>query len=389
MAVITDLPCEIMVHILGALGHVRALSPARLVCRHFEASFRENRTRVLRNLLQTQIHEELLPYAIALEIDKPAIGSSSLTNLIQTIYEKPEGICSQLDQLPVEKLYSISRTHEAIEVLVGEFSQLAWLFALTPPFRPGYSLPEAYISATENARIFRAFYRVELFLRIYGQALEDPESEVPRSDGPIWFYGQHNPWECHQILAVYEFLDDTISIASDRLAKSSLSGTGAALYYQFAENVFSIAAGLRHVHQIRKKFPSSASSQEMESAFSDMVVLPWLDPLATRHNCDLSGYSDHNDSLMTGLPRSNPDYSYRDNAIKENWTATYSHRQGTPHEGEMRLLRKAGFVFWDQPCKERELCPMTSIFNFLSTQAEGSDGSEFDFDEDMIDALVA
>lgn len=212
MAVVSDLPCEIIAQILENLGHVRALAPARLVCRHFDVSFCENRTRVLRGLLQTQIHEDLLPYAIALEIEKPAIGSSALTSLIQTIYERPQEIRNRLGQLSVKKLYSISRTHEAIKPLATEFSQLAWLFALATPSRPGYSLPEASISATENVRIFRAFYRVELFLRLYGQIL--PQSEVPRSDGPIWFYGQHNPWECHQILAVYEFLDDTVMIGN-------------------------------------------------------------------------------------------------------------------------------------------------------------------------------
>ncbi|CAH0054587.1 unnamed protein product [Clonostachys solani] len=380
MTVVSDLPCEIIVQILGSLGHVRALSPARLACRHFDASFRVNRTRVLRSLLQSQIHEDLLPYAISLEIEKPAVGSPSLTNLIQTIYEKPKDICNHLDQLSVEKLYSISRTHEAIRTLVDEFSQLALVFALATPFRPGYSFPEAFISATENFRISRAFYCVELFLRLYGRILKGPESEVPRSDGPIWFYGQHNPWECHQILAVYEYLDDTVRIVSSKLAKSSMSSEGAALFHQF-----SIAEGVRHIRHVREKFPISASNQEMESAFENMVQEPWLDPFSPRHNCDLSGYSDHNDSLMTGLPRSNPDYSYRDNAVKENWAATYRHRQGIPDEEDMRFLRKAGFVFWDQPREERTLCPMTSIFSLLSAQAEESDGSEFDYYEDMSD----
>ncbi|KAK7229997.1 hypothetical protein V2G26_002167 [Clonostachys chloroleuca] len=377
MAVVSDLPCEIIAQILENLGHVRALAPARLVCRHFDVSFCENRTRVLRGLLQTQIHEDLLPYAIALEIEKPAIGSSALTSLIQTIYERPQEIRNRLGQLSVKKLYSISRTHEAIKTLATEFSQLAWLFALATPSRPGYSLPEASISATENVRIFRAFYRVELFLRLYGQIL--PQSEVPRSDGPIWFYGQHNPWECHQILAVYEFLDDTVMIVSSRFATSSMSSEGAVLFHEL-----SIAQGVRHIRHIREKFPISLSDQEMESAFDKMVQEPWLDPFSPRHDCDLSEYSDHNDSLMTALPRSNPEYSYRDTAVKKNWAETYRHRQGIPDEEEMRSLRKAGFVFWDQPCEERILCPMTAIFDLVSAQAKESD-SEYDYDEDTSD----
>ncbi|CAG9975074.1 unnamed protein product [Clonostachys byssicola] len=380
MVVVSDLPCEIIAQILENLGHVRALSPVRLACRHFDVSFREHRTRVLRGLLRTQIHGDILPYAIALEIEKPALGSSALTSFIQTLYDRPQDICSRLGQLSVEKLYSISRTHEAIKTLATEFSQLAWFFALATPSQsgyalPGYALPQASISATENVRIFRAFYRVELFLRLYGQIL--PVSEVPRKDGPVWFYGQHNPWECQQNLAVYEFLDDTVMLVSSRFGTSSMSSDESKLFHEL-----SMTQGVRLISHVREKFPISLSEQEMISVFENMLQEPWLDVDSPRHDCDLSEYSDHNDSLMTALPRSNPEYSHRDNAVENNWAETYRHRQGIPDEMQMRDLRKAGFVFWDQPCEERIMCPMTAIFDLVSAQAEES-GSEIDFDEDI------
>lgn len=212
MATASELPLEIVGKILGNLGRVSSLSSARLACRHFDAAFRENKAAVLRGIIKQLIPDDLLPYAIALALKQPTVPSAdSLKEMISTLYEKPQDLIEQFTRIPIEKLYNMMATHDRIDWCVTQYSAKALDIVFSPPVGGLNEKGPLNLSAMEKIRIGRAFYRVEWFLQCFGYCAQGSGSRIAFADGPAWFYGQHNPWECHQIRTAYDFLDGIIT----------------------------------------------------------------------------------------------------------------------------------------------------------------------------------
>ncbi|KAJ4138628.1 hypothetical protein NW768_002478 [Fusarium equiseti] len=69
------------------------------------------------------------------------------------------------------------------------------------------SLPDG-LSHTEMKRIFRGFYRYQLFCNIFGPNEQTLQPWISADEKLEWFFSIFEPWETEEILCVYQFISD-------------------------------------------------------------------------------------------------------------------------------------------------------------------------------------
>ncbi|RWA06077.1 hypothetical protein EKO27_g9028 [Xylaria grammica] len=208
MPLITDLPCEVITSVLRKLDNIQFLLPALLACRYFYLSYKENPSSVVLDILRQQIGPDLIPYAVAasevLRLPRPRTRSS-VKQLLDVLYNDPGSLVPQIQVVPLGTVIEMGHTHDLIEGFADAFASEAWaLFGQSE---------RLLLSAAERFRFHRAFYRVELFLRIFrgrgsrmaGQ-LESEQLEL--------FLSRHSPWLNEQLGCVHDYLEKRFSKAT-------------------------------------------------------------------------------------------------------------------------------------------------------------------------------
>ncbi|KAF3074796.1 hypothetical protein CFAM422_003079 [Trichoderma lentiforme] len=224
MTSITKLPCEVMTSIMRELGNIRFLLPCLLTCRYFYACFKAD-LHLAADILEQQLTPALVPYAIAvLEASQlnPRTGIA-VRELLETFIKEPSKLRSQFRTLSVPLLVKIGRLHDPIQSLATQFANNAWAHIIND--QGSQTDRNICLSATENYRFCRAFYKFELFCNLFRSTM--PTGFVSVSDEERrWFFAQYAPWENEQLTSVHDFLELKLSEGSyDVLAHDVEFGT--------------------------------------------------------------------------------------------------------------------------------------------------------------------
>jgi len=144
----------------------------------------------------------LLPYAVAVmeasRLPRPLAGASVLA-LLEDLYCRPAHLAARAPQLPTHLVRRMGHTHSAVQALATDFAARA-LKRIPPPRDrtiPARLLP---LSPSELFRFCRAFYRVELFYRLFRDgAFADKVNP--------WFFWRQPAWENEQLGCVCRYLE--------------------------------------------------------------------------------------------------------------------------------------------------------------------------------------
>ncbi|KIH94844.1 hypothetical protein SPBR_03847 [Sporothrix brasiliensis 5110] len=215
MSIITKLPCEIINAVLRHVGSLQNLSSALLTCRHVYSSFQEN-PHVAVDILQRQIAPELLPYAVSV-MEASRLGPRTdptvqalldkLNRELHTASQEAQelqrrALASQLATMPFPLLSQMSHIHDVIHSFVTAFSASAWTL-LSSRIVPAHSGEGVSLSPKEYIRFCRAFYRMELYFRLFPHS--DSLDEETSSGAP--FLRMFPAWENEAIGCVQDFLE--------------------------------------------------------------------------------------------------------------------------------------------------------------------------------------
>lgn len=198
MATIDSIPLELVAQILGHLDSMASLRRAIRTSRRFHKAFVEL-PHTAHHILRNQIPGPLLPIAIA--ISKAAAapkGTLSPEPFLDSLLEQPGDLASEIHGLSLPALATMSRTHSVIDEFATDFARGAW--ATLSEHVHGQSQPLT-LSPDEELRIFRAFYRMELYF-----SLSRHVDTFDDKFGPS-FCLRFAPWELEQISSVQEYLE--------------------------------------------------------------------------------------------------------------------------------------------------------------------------------------
>lgn len=209
MTGITSLPCEIVACIFRNLENVRCIPSVLLTCRHFYTSYNES-PGIGAEILCRQIPSALLPYSVALieasRLPCPhAVGT--VPQFLDALYEHPDQMANKLESLPIPDLLELGHIHAIIDTLANDFATDAWkLLGQDTQTLPG----SVSLSPTEYLRFCRAFYRAELFFRLFRGAKQTTPGTAENVENQL-FFSRLAPWENEQLGCAYDFLEKRFS----------------------------------------------------------------------------------------------------------------------------------------------------------------------------------
>lgn len=208
MAVITDLPCEVVATVLRNLGDIPSFSASLITCRYIYTSFQQNPS-LGADILQEQIGTDLLPFAAAaLEASHLNLHTEAVVHeLLETLYTEPHRLTALLRTMPISFLARIGHLHEVIHGLTSKFASNALTQLVDEP--PTAAGPPP-LSPSEHFRFCRAFYRAELYFRLFRREFGVGILSVTENE-KAWFFSRHPPWENEQLSCAYDFLELTFA----------------------------------------------------------------------------------------------------------------------------------------------------------------------------------
>jgi hypothetical protein len=203
-----QLPPEIAQGILQSVDNVRWLPSLLLSHRNFYRSMTKTTpSQVLRN----QIPSSLLPYALAAhhatEICSTDVESvKSFLNSLNSSLKGSSNLHDLNPDIDLSTALKIGRLHDVVH-------KLALYFADTTlqKLRPSATPRAHHLSQREYGRVCRAFYRAEIYFRLFPKFTQDKTLLLTREDRTRFFFGPYSPWVNEQLVCVHDFLERKIS----------------------------------------------------------------------------------------------------------------------------------------------------------------------------------
>jgi hypothetical protein len=161
-----------------------------------------------------QVKAGLLPHVMAVieasRFPDPYNGAS-IQVLLTILYDEPAQLAARLESMSLADLLQIGQTHVAIEGLVNDFANMAWACSLQD--EPDLS-SDLVLSPGEHFRFCCAFYRTELFFRLFrGTTTTKFDSKTATIEYDL-FFSKYAPWENEQLACVHDFLEDVFFTGS-------------------------------------------------------------------------------------------------------------------------------------------------------------------------------
>ncbi|KAI0188515.1 hypothetical protein EV127DRAFT_512996 [Xylaria flabelliformis] len=341
MTRVTDMPCEVITAVFKQLDHIQFLLPCLLTCRYFYYSYKANPRSAI-EILKQQVGPALLSYSIAVQEASLSPSSHvrlSTTELLKTLCNKPSILINRLRDYPLVALVQLGHTHDLVEKFANGLARFAWGQTNTRSLPRGrFPHPDRFsLSPTEEFRFYRAFYRVQLYMRLFRTDNTQIDQQVDM------FFSGHSPWENEQLACVYQYLDYRIS---QSLYKACVTeevidvGDPIPGRYDSATQCL-ISQGL----ELIEKLEDAKSPEEKQSVFkstltaSRLHVQGFQDELCDRFSG--SKYGLHQNSRDPALDKDKED---RDKGPFTAWEAAI-----TPlFEGDQNILnRRCAYVLWD------------------------------------------
>lgn len=202
---ILSLPPEIIASIFRNVDNVHSLPAALLTCRYMYKSFKAYPS-VAADIIKRQIAPSVLPYLVAVmrtsTLPQPRT-STDVSDLLNALYNTPALLVAKISSMALTDLLKMVSTHEIIQDMTVNFAREAWdlLEAADPRLKIKLDL-----SLRENERFSRAFYRVELFYRLFRSEAVGKPGQVDNTV-ILEYLSRHPPWENEQLGCVHDFLE--------------------------------------------------------------------------------------------------------------------------------------------------------------------------------------
>ncbi|KAI5457634.1 hypothetical protein BGZ63DRAFT_427671 [Mariannaea sp. PMI_226] len=207
MAVILNLPCEIIAMILRNLESVRDLVSPVLTCRHFYYSFLAHPD-ILANLMRDTIPENLLRYSVAAAeamhyADSPS--DDTVAEFVDALLHHTDQATGKLRSLPLGRALKMEQTYTVVDALVHDFASEDW-----KRFSGSNSemAQDSQLSGAEYFRFCRTFYRLEMYIGLFrDKGSHSSSSQRINNREYLLYLSRLSPWEHEQLISVYDYLE--------------------------------------------------------------------------------------------------------------------------------------------------------------------------------------
>jgi hypothetical protein len=208
MASLTHLPCEVTAVVLSHLPSLQDLLMAISSCRHLHTAFKECPA-VGADVFLSCFDSSLLPLSLAVAAEevkffpRPRLADD-VQKFVHVLTTDERRLRAHLRTMPLSRIFSMSRTEDAIVNLAFDFAQEAWMQ------QEGFiDQADVGLSPAETTRFARAFYRLEILLNAFRseEALSPPEL---KREGKRWLLTTYLPHERDQIAAAHDYVEKRI-----------------------------------------------------------------------------------------------------------------------------------------------------------------------------------
>lgn len=209
---ITGMPTELIAACLSRLDNLRWFSSALISHRLFHTAYTEQPSIVI-EILKKQIPSALLPFALAVHnsAQRPDHDQGFVSEVLDELYLHAGSapvVLSKIIRANLSDAVRISQMHSIVQVYCEKFGAAAFedLVGLCGDHLNHESV---VLSSGESFRIMRAFYRAEIFWRLFARGIHDFEPLV--SNIQNGFFDRHSPWVNEQLACVHDFLERELS----------------------------------------------------------------------------------------------------------------------------------------------------------------------------------
>jgi hypothetical protein len=207
---IFSLPREINNLIMCNLSDIQSLKAVILSHSFFYRLFLEGRNSIIHQIVSRTIPSGLLFHAvIILESSRlQPWARGKVKHLLHLYHHKRDILLSR--QWTISDALALCQFHHHVSFFASNFAMSA--LSKLPP-NPDAKEPSLTPSMTEWSRIYRNFYRFELYcnlFRPYG-GKKEPQPRLSAEEQRELFFDLYSPWENEQLACVHDFLWRSLS----------------------------------------------------------------------------------------------------------------------------------------------------------------------------------
>lgn len=222
MASLDSLPIHLIAEILRELDHVGDLPAVLLSCKALYSTLSDTPSLPL-DILRRQIPEDLFDLALTALVSQRSIWEPmgiDVHHFLANYYDDPFGLLDSR-HLTLNQALHASRLHDAVSQLRDLvsgwglrvfYSKGPWSFRRRHLFS-GRRPPDYYegqrqpLSPTEDYRICRALYRIQIYNNLFFGRYVMLEGDLLQK---ALFFERHSPWVNSQLEFVWEYLENKI-----------------------------------------------------------------------------------------------------------------------------------------------------------------------------------
>ncbi|KAK3938124.1 hypothetical protein QBC46DRAFT_441437 [Diplogelasinospora grovesii] len=399
---IRRLPVEVVTGVLATLDSTKDLISAIRSHRVFFNGFHSYQQRVLKGIMIHMIPREILPLAIAtheaallVDIEIWEEIQPLILSLLSIINSTSPESSPLYPRVTLQLATALEKTHRMVEYFTNDYVASA-IPALNDLF--GASKGKN-VSAVERCRLYRAFYRFQLYCNIYGRhAIEKTRRAVRRTHA--WhaatyrrsdedtrrelacFFHPWPPWMNEQLACVFEYLETKLSVVFNDVAAHDVEwGWKKIDWVSWTVAVptrrFMLLHGIPFLHELTtssdfqhwKELLDSAYMQRRFNASVGSSGNPLEDSLRRCRNQEQLDVAAQN-RRQTGEPLLGeydvgmlralvPARGQWEGGIDDVttlavqlWKHAHHYRRGSQMAvflDRLRFLRETGYIFWDGP----------------------------------------
>ncbi|KAL2132998.1 hypothetical protein VTI74DRAFT_3036 [Chaetomium olivicolor] len=221
------MPLHLLAMVLSRLDNLRSLASAIFTHPSLYAAFEEDRHRIVRHVIKSEIPPRLMKYALCTYFaSSPSLDRGDLQRIVGFLQDNfgyggplpPDPFSSSIDMHLVSTL---SRTHSIVQYFTDDL--LRDMLPLVHQHL-GLHRPD-HISASpdEVFRIQRAMYRFEIYCNLFRYRYTPAELRRLETLIEDHFLGYFSPWVNDQLVCIHHYFERVLSRAFDEVAAHDIS----------------------------------------------------------------------------------------------------------------------------------------------------------------------
>ncbi|KAK2861087.1 hypothetical protein FQN49_004558 [Arthroderma sp. PD_2] len=199
-------PVELLQQILKNAADIPSLLAMTQSCHALQAAFQNTQSSILLHVLQNEITPELM-HESRVVMDSAHLETKrdkALTLGLITEYFDKRG--RRHSQWTIQDALAVSRLHDIVHYFATDFAAIALKRKEDSDRASGKSRITNAISSAELQRFKRAFYRFELYRRLFNPSLKAVDTLFNFGDRYELFWARFSVWEREQVACVLEYL---------------------------------------------------------------------------------------------------------------------------------------------------------------------------------------